>query len=102
MFGPGPASYGVTAGTNLLSAIRNILAGQDRIGRDRGKAISREKAVMLVHSFSQAHLWFDEFCDFAKWLNVHAELNKVHHCGQRSGVDLYIGWIVGDARYLTR
>ena len=66
------------------------------------KRFHANTAVMLVHSFSQAHSWFAEFCDFANKFNVQAELNKVHHCDLRSGVDLYIGWIVGDARYLTR
>ena len=59
-------------------------------------------AVMLVHSFSQKHKWFPEFRDFAGKLGVEAELNKIHFCGERSGVDLYVGWIVGDAEYLTR
>jgi len=59
-------------------------------------------AAMLVHSFSQEHKWFPEFRDFAGKLGVEAELNKVHSCGERSGIDLYTGWIVGDAQYLTR
>ena len=59
-------------------------------------------AVMLVHSFSQAHKWFPEYCDFAGKLGVDAQLNKIHFCGNRSGVDLYVGWIVGNAEYLTR
>lgn len=59
-------------------------------------------AAMLVHSFSQAHTWFPEFCDFAEKLGIQAELNKIHYCGKRSAIDLYVGWIVGDAQYLTR
>ena len=59
-------------------------------------------AVMLVHSFSQEHTWFPEYCDFAGKLGVDAELNKIHFCGNRSGVDLYIGWVVGNAEYLKR
>jgi hypothetical protein len=59
-------------------------------------------AAMLVHSFSQEHKWFPEFRSFAGKLGVKAELNKVHFCGSRSGVDLYIGWVVGDSQYLKR
>jgi len=59
-------------------------------------------AAMLVHSFSQAHTWFPEYRDFAGKLGVEAELNKIHYCGERSGVDLYIGWVVGNAEYLKR
>ncbi len=59
-------------------------------------------AMMLVHSFSQEHKWFPEFRDFAGKLGVEAELNKIHFCGNRSGVDLYIGWVVRDPQYLER
>ena len=59
-------------------------------------------ALMLVHSFSQEHMWFPEFRDFAGKLGVDADLNKIHFCGERSDVDLYIGWVVGNPEYLTR
>ena len=61
-----------------------------------------DTAVMLVHSFSQSHTWFSEFCSFAGHLGVEPELNRVYACGQRSGIDLYIGWVVGNAEYLKR
>ncbi len=59
-------------------------------------------AVMLVHSFSQSHTWFPEFCEFASLFGVKAELNRVYSCGQRSGVELHIGWVVGNPEYLNR
>ena len=59
-------------------------------------------AAMLVHSFSQEHKWFPEFQAFADALGVSAELNTVHPCGERSDVNLYVGWVVGSAEYLTR
>ena len=61
-----------------------------------------DAAVMLVHSFSQSHTWFAEFGVFAGHLGVEPGLNRVYGCGQRSGVDLYIGWVVGDPEYLKR
>jgi len=66
------------------------------------KRFHASTAVMLVHSFSQTHTWFPEYRDFAGKLGVEAELNKIHFCGNRSGIDLYIGWIVGNVEYLTR
>jgi hypothetical protein len=59
-------------------------------------------AVMLVHSFSQSHTWFPEYSSFAKRLGVEPELNRVFGCGQRSGIELYIGWVVGNPAYLKR
>lgn len=60
------------------------------------------KAMMLVHSFSQEHKWFPEFREFAGQLGVDVELNNISYCGKRSGVDLYVGWVVGNSEYLTR
>ena len=59
-------------------------------------------AAMLVHSFSRSHTWFTEFRDFAAHFGVEAELNRIYSCGTRSGTDLFIGWVVGDAEYLRR
>lgn len=66
------------------------------------KRFHASTAVMLVHSFSQEHKWFSEFCEFAKILGANAELNKIQFCGRRSGIDLYVGWVVGAPEYLTR
>ena len=61
-----------------------------------------DTAVMLVHSFSQSYTGFEEFCAFAGHLGVKPKLNRLHSCGKRSGIELYIGWVVGDAKYLKR
>ena len=61
-----------------------------------------DTAVMLVHSFSQPHSWFPEFREFASLFGIDAELNRIYSCGQRSGVELHIGWVVGNAEYLNR
>jgi len=59
-------------------------------------------AIMLVHSFSQEHRWFPEYLDFAAKFDVDAPLKRIYHAGKRSGVDLYLGWIVGNPEYLER
>ena len=59
-------------------------------------------AAILVHSFSQEHKWFSEFREFASLFGVDAELNRVYSCGRRSGAELHIGWVVGNAEYLSR
>jgi hypothetical protein len=60
-------------------------------------------AIMLVHSFSQQHRWFDEYATFAKAMGI-AEpvLNKVQNVGTRAGKQLYLGWAVGEASYLSK
>jgi len=60
-------------------------------------------AVMLVHSFSQEHRWFDEFSRFAALLGApQPELNCIYNVGMRGGKPLYVGWTVGEAEYLER
>ena len=66
------------------------------------KRFHASTAVMLVHSFSEEHKWFPEFGEFAKAMGASAELNSIHSCGSRSGVNLFIGWVVGNPEYLTR
>ena len=59
-------------------------------------------ALMLVHSFSQTHQWFDDYVTFARLVGVEAQVGKIHHIGRRGGVELYLGWVTGEAEYLTR
>ena len=66
------------------------------------KRFHASTAVMLVHSFSEEHKWFPEFGELAKAVGASAELNSIHSCGSRSGVNLFIGWVVGNPEYLTR
>ena len=66
------------------------------------KRFHAKTAVMLVHSFSQAHLWFDDFRAFATALDCSAEVNMLSHVGVRGGVDLFVGWVCGDEKYLSK
>lgn len=58
------------------------------------------RAVMLVHSFSPTHQWFDDYAAFARVLGIEAERDRVYSAGTRGGVGLSIGWVAGDPRYL--
>jgi hypothetical protein len=59
-------------------------------------------ALMLVHSFSQEHQWFEDYAAFAGLYGIEAELNRVHCVGKVSGKDLYLGWVVGEREYLLK
>ena len=59
-------------------------------------------AVMLVHSFSQTHEWFDDFADFARLYKVNPTPNSVRRVESLNGITLFLAWAVGDADYLTR
>ncbi len=60
-------------------------------------------AVMLVHSFSQDHRWFDEYARFAGLMGLDSPaINSVQRVGAQGGVELYLGWVVGAADCLTK
>jgi Domain of unknown function (DUF6946) len=58
-------------------------------------------AVMLVHSFSDSNAWFDDYANFARLLAADAQLDALTHIGSRNGVELYLGWVKGEAEFLT-
>jgi len=58
-------------------------------------------ALMLVHSFSEEDVGFQDFAAFAQLLDARAEPNAISHVGERDGVDLYLGWARGEAEYLN-
>ena len=59
-------------------------------------------AVMLVHSFSQELMHFDDYASFVGLYGQKAEANRLVEAKQLGGITLYLGWAVGNAEYLTR
>lgn len=59
-------------------------------------------AVMLVHSFSQEMMHFDDYSAFVGLYGQEAEANRLFEAKQLGGITLYLGWVVGNAEYLTR
>ena len=59
-----------------------------------------DAAAMVVHSFSPTAKWYDAFGQFAEVLGVAAERERLFAV---PGVvhPLYIGWAMGEARFLT-
>ena len=59
-------------------------------------------AVMLVHSFSQEMAHFDDYTNFVGLYGQAAEANRLFKAKQIGDIALYLGWVVGNAEYLTR
>ena len=66
------------------------------------KRFGARHAVMLVHSFSQSNLWFEDYSAFAALLGGRAEVNRITSIGERDGVYLHLGWVCGDEEYLKK
>ena len=57
-------------------------------------------AVMVIHSFNQEDLWFDEFRAFLALYGVQAAPHQLYFLKEIRGVNLYAGWARGDSKYL--
>ena len=66
------------------------------------KRFCANHALMLVHSFSQSHEWFDHYAEFASLFDVEVSPGSLVHAGDVSGKELYLGWVTGEKEYLER
>ena len=59
-----------------------------------------DEAAMVVHSFSQAHRWFDEFSAFCGLFGVKPERGAGYRFELPNGKKLILGWASGHERFL--
>lgn len=65
------------------------------------RRFTAKNAVMVIHSFSQSDLWFDDFCSFLSVFGVkNPEVGELYFLGENLGIKLYAGWARGDAQFL--
>ena len=57
-------------------------------------------AMMLIHSFSQAHKWFEDYQRFLSLFGVKGDPNTITSVGRRGSLLLYFAWVRGEERYL--
>jgi len=58
-------------------------------------------AAMIVHSFNQNDLWFDDYQNFLALFGVQAiEPGRLFYLTVIQGIKLYSGWARGDERFL--
>ena len=58
-------------------------------------------AAVVVHSFSQANEWFDDFAVFVRRLGQEAKASVLSKVTLPSGEHLYLGWAKGNERFLA-
>ena len=59
-------------------------------------------AVMLVHSFSQELEHFSDYAAFVGLFGQSASANQLIEARRLGEITLYLGWVVGNAEYLSR
>jgi hypothetical protein len=65
------------------------------------KELGARNALMLVHSFSDKDEHFEDYGAFAALYGTEAHPGALHFAKELNGVNLYLGWVRGDKRYLT-
>ena len=65
------------------------------------KKFNASHALMLVHSFSQKNEWFKDYNLFSKLFRIDAKMNRIHFASKIGHIQLYLGWVKGDPKYLT-
>lgn len=60
-----------------------------------------DAAAMIVHCFSKERIWFDAFERFASLFQVPVVANELVAIRPNASPPLYIGWALGDYRFLT-
>lgn len=64
------------------------------------RRFNAQSAVMIVHSFSQSHEWFEDYQRFTALFGVEAEVGTLVRLNEVNGIGLYVGWVIGDALFL--
>ncbi|SNR63894.1 hypothetical protein SAMN06265370_113119 [Puniceibacterium sediminis] len=64
------------------------------------RRFNRPVAAMVVQSFSPTHRWIEDFEAFALHLGVQAGLGRLGRTRLPDGIELWLGWAQGDARFL--
>jgi len=59
-------------------------------------------ALMLVHSFSQEHKWFDDYAAFVRLFGQETEPNSLVYVGNKNNIALFLGWVTGEPVYLEK
>ncbi|NQW24002.1 MAG: hypothetical protein HQ475_11210 [SAR202 cluster bacterium] len=86
---------------NRVDHIRYQLLHRTASALIEAERFNAKSAVMLVHSFSQEHAWFEDYKAFVSLFGKSAEPNSVSYIGRRNGVHLYTAWVAGESHFLT-
>jgi hypothetical protein len=85
-----------------LQIIRYQLLHRTASAIIEAKRFNASTALMLVHSFSPTHEWFDDYSNFASLFGITARWNAIHFAKRIDDVNLYLAWITGEKEYLMK
>jgi len=83
-----------------LEPIRYQLLHRAASALIEARRFNASHAMMLVHSFSQTHEWFEDYERFVSIFDATGAMNQIVPAGKLGTMYLYFAWIQGDERYL--
>lgn len=84
---------------NIPQNIRYQLLHRTASAIIKAKEFNASHAMMLVHSFSQTHEWFDDYEKFLDLFSLGGDINLISTI-QLGNLELHFVWIQGEAEYL--
>ncbi len=87
---------------NIPENIRYQLLHRSASAILEAERFNAKTAIMLVHSFHQELLWFDDFANFAALYDINADVNKLHFAKEINGISFYMAWAKGDKDFLLK
>ena len=88
-------------GGEIAFTIRYQLLHRTASAIIEAERFSARSAVMIVHSFSQNDLWFDDYQAFLRLFDVHeVPVGTLHFLTETRGIRVYSGWARGDEKFL--
>jgi hypothetical protein len=65
-----------------------------------GERFNAGHAALIVHSFSQQDVWFDDFVRFLALYGAKGQIDELVRLGVFGQIQTYAGWARGDKRFL--
>ena len=84
--------------SNVPAGIRYQLLHRTASAIIEAKRFNASYAMMVVHSFSTEHKWFEDYQAFLSLFGVSGQVNKIVKLTNREGLIVYAGWVVGKAQ----
>ena len=88
-------------GSSIPDSIRYQLLHRAASAAIEARRFHAAHAVMLVHSFSEKCLWFEDFKAFVGLFGLKASTNKLLSTALGDGLPIHFAWVKGDLRYLN-
>ena len=65
------------------------------------KRFNASHAMMMVHSFSRSHEWFEDYKAFLSLFALSGAVDSISTFGNLNGIELHFTWIHGEQQYLS-